>query len=164
MIGTSEKAENAFIKFTDILKYTYVTIEKELVPLGEEIEYIQNYIDLQMLRLNSHTKVNWSHDVDDDNIMVPPMLMLTFVENAFKYGTSASKDCSVTIKVCLKAGCLEFETHNSIMKHADQFRKDVPVGIENCRARLNGLFPARHELVTSESDGIYNVYLKIQMK
>lgn len=164
VIGTSEKAENAFIKFTDILKYTYVTIEKELVPLGEEIEYIQNYIDLQLLRLNSHTTVNWSYEVDDENIMVPPMLMLTFVENTFKYGTSASKDCSVTIKVSLKDGCLKFETHNSIMKHADEFRKDVPVGIENCRARLNGLFPTGHELVTNESDGTYNVYLKIQVK
>ncbi|MDE7443872.1 MAG: histidine kinase [Muribaculaceae bacterium] len=164
VIGTSEKAENAFIKFTDILKYTYVTIEKEAVPLKEEIEYIQNYIDLQLIRLNTHTIVNWSYDVDNEQMMVPPMLMLTFVENSFKYGASTSKDCVIYIHLDVKNGHLEFETQNSIMKHADEFRKDVPIGIENCRSRLAGLFPMNHSLDVNEDNGIFKVLLKIQLK
>lgn len=161
VIGTSEKAEDAFIKFTEILKYTYVTIEKELVPLGDEIAYIQNYIDLQMIRLNGHTHVDWSYDVDNERVMVPPMLMLTFVENAFKYGASTSKDCRVRIALTLREGRLEFETRNSVMKHADEFRKDVPVGVDNCRARLSGLYPHRHSLTTEDRDGVFNLRLEI---
>jgi len=163
VIGTSEKAEDAFIKFTEILKYTYVTIEKETVPLADEIAYIQNYIDLQAIRLNGHTKVEWVSDVDDDRVMVPPMLMLTFVENTFKYGASTSKDCDIHIRLSLHDGVLEFETRNSIMKHADEFRKDMPVGIENCRARLGGLFPQRHSLTTVEEDGMFKLLLKIRL-
>ena len=80
VIGTSEKAEDAFIKFTELLKYTYVTIEKDMVALKDEIDYIQNYIDLQTIRLNEHTSVDWQYDVEDEMVKVPPMLMLTFVE------------------------------------------------------------------------------------
>ncbi len=163
VIGTSEKAENAFIKFTDILKYTYVTIEKEAVTLAEEIAYIGSYIDLQQIRLNAHTTVDWDCEVDDDTLNVPPMLMLTFVENAFKYGVSASKDCRIGIYLSVKEGILRFCTSNRIMKHADEFRENVPVGIENCRSRLESLFPERHTLDIGEKDGIYKVDLTLQL-
>lgn len=163
VVGTSQKAEDAFIKFTDILKYTYVTVQKEVVPLRDEVEYIQNYIELQKIRLNEHTEVVWNYDIDDGSVKVPPMLMLTFVENVFKYGVSTSKDCSVVIKLSLKLGQLEFSTHNSIMKHAADFRKDVPVGVENCRARLTNLFPDKYSLETIQEGDKYHVSLKIQL-
>lgn len=163
VIGTSEKAEDAFIKFTEILKYTYVTIGKELVPLGDEMAYIQNYIDLQMIRLNGHTQVDWCHEVDDERLMVPPMLILTFVENAFKYGASTSKDCRIRIALTVRDGVLVFETRNNIMKHADEFRKDMPVGVDNCRSRLVGLYPHRHSLTTAEQDGRFDLRLEIHL-
>ncbi len=163
VIGTSQKAEDAFIKFTDILKYTYTTIGNETVPIREEISYIGNYIDLQELRLNGHTRVEWHSCTDDPDAPIPPMLMLTFVENAFKYGSSASSDCTISINLTLQGGQLTFETRNSIMRHADEFRTDMPVGIENCRARLAAVFPGRHTLETSETDGTFTLSLKINM-
>ncbi len=163
MIGTSEKAENAFIKFTELLKYSYVTIEKELVTLNDEIDYIQNYIDLQIIRLNKCTVVEWEYDVDNNRIKVPPMLMLTFVENAFKYGASTNRNCLISIRLTVKNGNLHFETANNIIKHADEFRKDMPVGIENCKSRLMTLFPGKHSLTTVEDDGVFKVSLNIQL-
>ncbi|MDE6628182.1 MAG: histidine kinase [Muribaculaceae bacterium] len=163
VIGTSQKAEDAFIKFTDILKYTYVTIEREAVPLRDEVNYIRNYIDLQAIRLNSRTRVTWAMDVDDDSSEIPPMLMLTFVENAFKYGSSASADCEIAITLSLREGVLRFSTRNGIMKHADDFRTELPKGMENCRARLRGLYPGRHTLSASETDGTYAVDLNINL-
>ncbi|MDE7141587.1 MAG: sensor histidine kinase, partial [Muribaculaceae bacterium] len=163
VIGTSQKAEDAFIKFTDILKYTYVTIENETVAIGEEAEYIGNYIDLQRIRLNDHTKVTWTKEIDDDTRQIPPMLMLTFVENAFKYGASTSRDCAIAISLKLSKGHLEFRTRNSIMKHADQLRTELPRGIENCRARLEGIYPGRHSLITTESDGVFNLRMTIEL-
>ena len=164
VIGTSEKAENAFIKFTELLKYTYITIEKDLVTLADEIAYIQNYIDLQQIRLNSHTEIDWRYDIDNDMIKVPPMLMLTFVENAFKYGSSTCRDCVIRIYLSVRDGVIRFETWNRIMKHADEFRKDMPVGIENCKSRLMSLYPDCHSLNTAEEDGAFRVSLKIEVK
>ena len=164
VIGTSQKAEDAFIKFTEILKYTYVTIENEKVALDDEVAYIQNYIDLQNIRLNSHTRVDWRHDIEDGKVMIPPMIFLTFVENAFKYGASTSRDCMVEISLSVHKGVLLFETKNRLMKHADEFRTEEPVGIENCRARLSALYPGRFSLDTEEKDGVYHVALRISLK
>ncbi len=163
VIGTSQKAEDAFIKFTEIMKYTYTTIGNEMVPLSDEVNYIQNYIDLQMLRLNRHTTIRWTHDVDDGGVMVPPMIMLTFVENAFKYGASTSRDCVVEIGLELRDGNLSFNTCNNVMKHSDEFRTEMPVGIDNCRARLANLFPGRYSLETREDGGVFTVNLEIQL-
>lgn len=162
VIGTSQKAEDAFIKFTELLKYTYVTIDNETVPLRDEIAYIRNYIDLQAIRLNRHTVIDWNHDVDDPGLMVPPMIFLTFVENAFKYGASTSRDCEVRISLAARQGVITFETCNSVMKHRDEFRTEVPVGISNCRARLDGLYPGRYTLSTGETDGHFIVNLTIK--
>lgn len=163
VIGTSQKAEDAFIKFTDILKYTYVTIGNETVPLRDEIAYIGNYIDLQKLRLNNHTRIIWTTDIGDDSIMVPPMIFLTFVENAFKYGTSSSRDCCVEISIRQSLDTIEFKTRNSIMKHPSEFRTEVPVGINNCRARLDSLYSDNYRLSTEEKDGIFYVDLIIYL-
>lgn len=161
VIGTSQQAEDAFIKFTELLKYTYVTAGKETVPVADEIAYIQNYIDLQAIRLNHCTTVKWTHHVDRSDAKVPPMIFLTLVENAFKYGTSTSKACRIVISLKMSRGELHFSTRNAIMKHPDEFRTEVPVGISNTRARLAALFGNRFSLSTREDEGIYYVDLKI---
>lgn len=164
VIGSSLKAEEAFIKFTEILKYTYGAVEKETVPVGDEVRNIRNYIDLQKIRLNDMTKVEWNCEVDDPYVPVPTMLMATFVENAFKYGSSTSKECCISIRLRLKDGKLEFETNNRIMKQGDNFRTDMPVGIENSKARLSVLYPQRHSLIAEEENGVYKLKLNLQLK
>lgn len=163
VIGTSQKAEDAFIKFTELLKYTYVTAQNDWVTIGEEIDYINNYIDLQLIRLDSHTNVIRDCVVDDVTANIPPMIFLTFVENSFKYGASTSQDCDILIRLHLNNGVLVFETENKIVKHSDEFRKDMPVGINNCRSRLSGLFFDRYDLQIKEEGGVFRVYLKINL-
>ena len=163
VIGTSEKAEDAFVKFTELLKYTYVTVDNESVPLSEEIAYIRNYIDLQMIRLDEHTTVEWDCRVDDPDTMIPHMIFLTFVENAFKYGTSTSVAAKVAISLELKEKALTFTTSNRILRHRREFNTDMPVGLVNCRNRLAGLFPGKHSLTSEETDGTYRVELKIDL-
>ena len=164
VIGTSEKAEDAFIKFTDILKYTYSSIDKEWVTVDDEAGYISSYIDLQAIRLDSHTHVEWNYKADEPNALIPPMVLLTFVENAFKYGASTRSDCHISISLTLYDGQLTFTTRNRIVKRADEFRTEMPVGIENCRARLGALYPGRHTLDTTEADGEFFVTLNIQLQ
>ncbi len=163
VIGTSQRAEDAFIKFTELLKYTYVTADSDWVTIKDEIDYINNYIDLQLIRLNEHTRVIRDCSVDDESANIPPMIFLTFVENTFKYGTSTSRNCEILIRLRLNDGVLLFETQNCIMRYSDQFRKDMPVGISNCRSRLSGLFSDRYTLDIKEEDGVFKVCLKINL-
>ena len=163
IIGTSQKAEDAFIKFTELLKYTYTTANRDWVTIADEIDYINNYIDLQLIRFDKHTNVVRTYSVDNHAADIPPMIFLTFVENAFKYGASSSRNCDIIIKLHLNRGMLLFETQNMIVRHSDEFRKDMPIGIDNCRNRLSGLYPDDYSLNIKDEDGLFNVELKINL-
>ena len=163
MIGTSQKAEDAFVKFTELLQYTYITAEHDRVSVGEEIDYINNYIDLELIRLDSHTQVERDFAVDNPAVELPPMIFLTFIENAFKYGASTSTPCHILIRLHINEGQLLFETENRIMRHADEFRKTLPVGLNNCRNRLAALFPDHHSFDIDEADGLFKVHLTINL-
>ena len=161
IIGTSQKAEDAFIKFTELLKYTYMTANSDWVTINDEIGYLNNYIDLQLIRLDRHTNVVRDFSVDDWDASIPPMIFLTFVENAFKYGASSTHDCEILIRLHLKKGVLLFETQNQILKHSDEFRINMPIGISNCRSRLSGLYPDAYSLNIEEEKGLFRVELTI---
>ena len=163
IIGTSQKAEDAFIKFTELLKYTYMTVRSDRVTITDEINYINNYIDLQLIRLDRHTRVVRDFSTDDADAGIAPMIFLTFVENAFKYGASINTECYIFIKLRLRDGILRFETRNRILKHSDEFRLTMPTGIENCRNRLSGLYPGAYTLDIAETGGVFNVELTIRL-
>lgn len=160
-LSKSDKAEDAFIKFIEILKYTYTQVNLDMIPVRNEIKYIQDYIALQKLRLNSHTTVCWEYNISDDNLSIPPMLLITFVENAFKYGSSSSNDCVIEIKVVVSNRHLLFTSRNMIMK--EKCENEISVGIDNCRARLNLLYPGRYCLNVNEDNGIFNVFLEVKL-
>ena len=91
VLTKSDKTESAFIQFSNILKYMYAQTTSETIPVCNEIDYIRQYVDLQALRLNKHTHISFETQTDDDQAPIPPMILITFVENAFKYGTSSDR-------------------------------------------------------------------------
>lgn len=162
VISKSDRTENAFAKFTGILQYMYRHATDDTISIREEVEYISSYIDLQRLRLNHHTKVVWEWSIDDDMVQIAPMILITFVENTFKFGTSPSRDCEIQIRMSLNNGQLCFETENDIMRLTEN--DQTHMGIENCRLRLEMLYPQRFTLSTTEEDGKYKVMIIIQLK
>ena len=161
IVSRSEKAEEAFVKFTDMLKYMYDNPTAEKISLEKEMEYIDNYVEFQELRHNGHTKVEWVCSIENPTLLIPPMLLITFVENAFKYGSSSSRDCTISIRASEHDGRLLFETENRIMKRPSESQKGI--GLENCRNRLELLYPGRYELSISENEDIYKVRLMIEL-
>lgn len=154
----SDDAERAFGKFSEMLRYMYTHADADSIPIGVETDCMRHYIELQRLRLNSHTTVLLDIDIDDPQVPVSPMLLLTFVENAFKYGVSSSSDCQIVVRLSLHGGILEFYTENSVMRTRDE---GISIGIENCRSRLALLYPQRYTLHAEEHDNIFTVQLNI---
>lgn len=162
VLSGSEKTESAFVKFSNILRYMYTQIHTETIPVGLEIEYIRQYVELQQLRLNRHTQVHFLAEADDEQTPVPPMILITFVENAFKYGISSEVDCTISIRIRINGGELDFQTENSILRIP---RGDhPPVGIANCRKRLSLLYPGRFHLSNGAEGNIYKTHLTIRLK
>lgn len=162
VLTKSEKTESAFIQFSSILKYMYSQTTLDTIPICNEIEYIRQYVDLQSLRLNRHTHIDLHTETDDEQAQIPPMILITFVENAFKYGTSSEIDCTIFIKIAVKNGMLLFETENTIMKEKKE--KTPAIGIENCRKRLELLYPNRFSLETTQEGNQFKTHLTIQLQ
>lgn len=160
-ISKSGNAEDMFIKFTNILKYMYLNAERDKITFHEEMSYIQEYIDLQSLRLGRHTKVDLHYQIDDNKAMIAPMILITFVENAFKYGISSTTNSLISISIELKAGVLRFNSSNGIYNRNKQIASGI--GIENCRKRLELLYPKRYSLLCEPNEQMFNVTLTIQL-
>ena len=160
-ISKSGNAEDMFIKFTNILKYMYLNAEQDQITFEEEINYIQEYIDLQSLRLGRHTKVDVHYEIDDNSAMIAPMILITFVENAFKYGISSTTNSLISISIELKDGMLRFNSTNGIYNRSKQIASGI--GIENCRKRLELLYPSKYTLLCEPNEQMFNVTLTIQL-
>ena len=125
------------------------------------MEYIGQYIDLQKLRLNGFADVSFTHQVEDETMSVPPMMLITFVENAFKYGISSNEPCFIRIRLEQRSDTLRFEVENSVFPRTAGSSKRM--GIENCRRRLALLYPDRHRLnIGHGREGTFRVRLEIK--
>ena len=162
VITKSDLTESAFVKFSNILKYMYDNTSVEKININNEIEYIRQYVELQKLRLNHHTKVIFESRTDEEHVLIPPMILITFVENAFKYGTSSSEDCTILIRIIVEDGVLLFKTRNSIMKEKKEGKSSI--GIENCRKRLQMLYPGLFTLVTEKDDNKQEFLVKLTIQ
>lgn len=161
LITHSDKTEATLERFINLTKYMYNNANHEFISLTEEVEYISQYIDLQKLRLNEFADVSYTHWVEDEAIPVPPMMLITFVENAFKYGISSNEPCFIRIRLEQRSDTLRFEVENSIFGRTVGESKHM--GIENCRRRLSLLYPNRHRLdVGPVGDGTFRVCLELK--
>lgn len=161
IVSRSENTEEAFVKFTDMMKYMYDNSLEDTVNIGRELEYIGNYIEFQELRHNGHTKVEWISSTDDPSVRIPSMILITFVENAFKYGSSSSRDSYIKVKAELKDRELRFETENRVIRRSDDGRRGI--GLDNCRNRLELLYPGKYSLDIKEEADIFRLKLMIEL-
>ncbi len=157
VISQSPNTESAFIKFSDILKYMYSHSTTDMINIKSEIRYIEQYVELQKLRLNHHTMVDFDYEISNPEIQLPSMLLITFIENAFKYGTSSDEDCRITIFIRSGKEGLMFRTENRIMKREE----GSSIGISNCRKRLELIYGSRFTLETGTRGNTYITELKI---
>ena len=152
-------------RFIGMVRYVHSTSQSENVALGEEVEYIQQYVELQSLRLNDMTTVKLDTRVSNPSSMVAPMLLVTFVENCFKHGVSPVEKGVVDISITEDNGELKLVTSNREFGRLE-YGAGTPegVGLENCRKRLQLLYPSRHKLEITSADGLYRVELSITLQ
>lgn len=157
----SDRALPAHEKFISMTRYVHTTAVKDLVPLGQEVDYIGQYVGLQQLRLNDKTRVTMTVDIADPELPMPPLLLVTFIENCFKHGISPVEASHIRITVTERDGQLNFMTENHIFANR---KTGDRTGVDNCRRRLNLLYPGRHTLLIDEDNNTYSVKLSIDLR
>jgi two-component system, LytTR family, sensor kinase len=156
-----EHAADAVMKLSNIMRYITDEIRTDLVPLESEISCINDYVDLQRLRLGGKTTVQFDIKGNTGSMQIAPLLLMTFVENAFKYGVSNHEQSVILIEVKAEESLIYFSCRNNlfpVQSHAER----SGIGIPNARKRLEYLYHGRHKLEIKEEDGYYYVRLILQ--
>ncbi len=162
VVTKSDKAEEAFILFTNLMKYIYSNGSADKVELCDEIEYINQYVELQRLRMSELTTVEYRCDSNAKHCHehIAPMLLITFVENIFKHGVSAHNASHLLIDISLEDNELVMITENPIVNR-QKTEESSGIGITNCRERLELLYPKRYKLHIRQSDDRYCLELRL---
>ncbi|WP_416864209.1 MAG: sensor histidine kinase [Imperialibacter sp.] len=159
----SDKTAEVVLKLSDMLKYNiYESENKERVPVSKEVAYINNYIAIYILKDNSiKDNIKFEYDTPED-VDIAPMLLIPFVENAFKHGNieDATKG-RISIDLKVEAGLLTFRCQNSLSANKKSKDKEGGIGITNVKRRLELIYPGRHELKTQETAEGFTVEMKI---
>jgi LytS/YehU family sensor histidine kinase len=160
----SDLLEPSLIKLSSLLRYMLYETDEEKVLLEKEIEYLQSYIDLQIQRFGSKVKVNVSLKDFDSSYFIEPMLLIPFVENAFKHGTGLIQNAEIGIELKARNNLLEFIVGNQFDSTVQEIKdKTSGIGLQNVKRRLNLLYENRHTLSISNTDNKYIVSLQLNL-
>lgn len=160
----SDQTEEAILKLSDLLRYILRQSQPEKVPLSDEISHLQNYIDLQKMRLTAQNKVLFSFEGEISGIFIEPLLFIPFVENAFKYGIHHQQPSEIMISIKVQKQSLNFVVSNPLFPPQTSDEKDsFGIGIPNVRRRLELHYPAKHHLQVTEESDFFRVELAIEL-
>lgn len=156
----SEKALPAIEELSKLLRYSTKDLEQDFIPLEREIGYVKSLIELEKLRIKNPEKIIISNHIKNPALKISPMLIVPFVENAFKHGDFRDKGFEMNISDENKI------LHFYLLNYKKEKMKDSVsgIGIDNVRKRLEILYPKKHELKITETEAHFTIDLKIDLK
>ncbi|GAB3701990.1 hypothetical protein GCM10027592_30880 [Spirosoma flavus] len=168
-ISQPDKMPPLLLKLSDLLRYSVYDAKELFVPLTDEIAYINNYIEFEKLRIGSKLALTTAIDnVTDSGIRIAPMLLIVFVENAFKHSrNTTSQTIRIDITLKLWGNSILFSVVNSFSEAEDSNKvldKHSGLGLVNVRKRLELLYENAHDLSIRDDNGLYTVELQLRNK
>ncbi|MEI6583024.1 MAG: histidine kinase [Chitinophagia bacterium] len=160
----SEKTAPAVMKLSKIMRYILADSQKDYVPLSKEVEFINNYIDLQQVRLTDKVTLDFSVDGEIEPYSIAPLLFIPFIENAFKYGVSTKEVSNISIHLNTKLNRVIFDAKNYIVPSENNEMEKTGIGINNVKRRLELLYPGKHLLTCEAHQQTYTVHLEINIE
>lgn len=162
----NDKTAEPIARLASLMRYMIDDMEKDFIPLKREADYIRDYIQLQSIRSSVKHQVDMNMQIEPDYAYaIAPMLLIPFVENAFKHGMNPNKKS--VLKIDLKAcnGQIQFVIENSTDKNHTTFYKEkgFGIGISNVKQRLEHIYPGKYNLSIAETAGRFIVIMDINL-
>ena len=149
---------DSILKLSNIVRYILQECDTDTIPLEKELKVIRDYLDLENLRYDERLRVNFDVQVNDQQMKIPPLTLLPFVENAFKHGVSETRtDPFIDIKLTQINGSLHFHVHNSWDHEGGQDGDGL--GLKSVKRQLELIYDGQYELTISPEDRIFSVKL-----
>jgi two-component system LytT family sensor kinase len=163
----ADRTSEGIQKLGDMMRFMLQENMQDKISLTREIDYLNNYIALQRLRTDANpiVQINTQIQESETYFQIAPMLLIPFVENAFKHGISFREPSHIKVSLEIKQGKLYFDVYNS--KHPrpdnDPEKDKSGIGLENVKQRLQLSYPGKHELVIHDTPKEFFVHLTIQL-
>jgi len=163
----AERTGEGIQKLGDMMRFMLQENTQDKILLSRDIDYLKNYILLQKLRTSTSSTIIIETQIEDHagELMIAPMLLIPFVENAFKHGISLLNPSHIKITLQTNGNTLYFDVHNSIHIRIenDPEKGQSGIGLENVKQRLVLLYPGRHDLIIRESAKAFFIHLTLQL-
>lgn len=158
-----ERAKSTIVELSKMMRYILYEGNNKLVALPREVQFLQNYMQLMRLRYTDRVRINVNIPDTLPELMMPPLMLIIFVENAFKHGISYRIDSFVEVTINISNDRLLFNCRNSRPPQPEEEKKDGGMGLVNVRKRLDLRFPENYKLDIKEGKDIYEVELDIPL-
>lgn len=161
-----EELEEGILQLAEMMRYILYECRADRVPLLQELAYIKAYIGLTLARYRSDGRISVEVDANEDelqDLLIAPVLLIPFVENAFKHGVSLEKPSAIHIQLGVKKDYLTFSVKNTDHRRSVSEPDRPGIGNANVKRRLVMLYPERHILRLSDENGYYTVNLQLNL-
>jgi two-component system LytT family sensor kinase len=160
----SDLLEPSLIKLSSLMRYMLYETDEEKVSLEKETDYLHSYIDLQQQRFGKKVCINVNMCQADKMYNIEPMLLIPFVENAFKHGTGLIDNAHIDIDMKAEKNILHFSVTNKYNPDCHEIKdKASGIGLVNVQRRLQLLYPSKHEIFITKDNNLFTVSLKINI-
>lgn len=154
----------AVMRLSGILRYVLEENKDEFIPLERELSFLKDYIDLQKLRLGDTVSVWFDVNGDPSGLKIAPLLLITFVENAYRHGASPEEHSEIRFVMDITAKTIEFSATNRRMELWKNNTSMGSLSLDKIRERLENYYPQRHLLLITDQGEDFRVVLNIQLK
>ncbi|MEO8583328.1 MAG: histidine kinase [Flavitalea sp.] len=161
----SDQLEPTLLKLSNLMRYMLYNADDDKVPLSQEIEYLESYIDLQRIRFEEDINITFTNNGNYFGYAIEPMLLIPFVENAFKHGIGRITQPGIFIDLKLDHNTLHFQVKNKFdASMVTVNNKDSGIGLANVKKRLSLLYDDKYSLKVNILEDWFEVYLKLTLK
>jgi two-component system, LytTR family, sensor kinase len=161
----SNNAETVTIQLSELMRYMLYETDNQQVPLEKEVLYLENYIELQRVRFEDDVQINFKVEGKIDALMIEPMLLIPFVENAFKHGVGLIQNPVIDVFVSCQNNTMKSNIKNKIAPESVENKDGSSgIGLKNVKRRLELLYPNQHQFSASERGDWFEVELLLNLK
>jgi len=158
-----EMVEPVVVKLSELMRYMIYETNDSIVPISKELVYLDSYIDLQKIRFGDDIKIDFAHELGPKTSHIEPMLLIPFVENAFKHGVGFIENPTIEIELKDSATELYFRVANKKGTTMNETKDESSgIGLANVKRRLELLYPTNHQLEVKDSGSDFTITLTIQ--
>ncbi len=161
----SSKAPETILKLSDLMRYIVTESENERVALTKELTHIENFVGLQKLRISSNTTLNFKITGEPKNLLIAPIILINYIENAFKFGVNPDLQSKISIDITIDEGYIILLVENNIVVNTQETKiYSTEEGMYNTLKRLKIVYPNKYKLDINNNGETYSCLLKIDLR